>query len=153
MKKWVWWAWLVGPMVPVVILVAVAFALTPSHESRTMEYFEEHREILEELALLTLEQGSAEGIVPPSPWRGVELHRSGIHTVEFDMGGSGLGSSTTYWGVNYIPSDSTMVGFQGRRWDHWKEQGEGRLYYDPEGDNTCYVRKLDECWYYYEMKF
>ena len=153
MKKWVWWGWLVGPLVLVLVWVAAAFALQPSHESQTVKCFEEQREILEELAQLTLEQGSSEGIVPPSPWRGVEFHHSGIPTVEFDMGGFGFGSSTTYWGVNYIPSDNAMVGFQGRQWDYWKAQGEGRLYYDPEGDNTCYVRKLDDCWYYYEMSF
>ena len=150
MKKWIW---LLGPVALILVIVVGAFALRPSNESRTVKYFEEQREILEELAQLALEQGNAEGIVPPDPWRGVELYSRGIHTVEFDMGSFGFGSGTSYWGVNYVPSDSNMVGFQGQQWDYWKAQGEGRLYYDPEGDNTCYVRKLAPCWYYYEMKF
>ena len=148
MKRWKWAA-----AVLLVALLVLWFHSLPSREERTAAAFAEQREILEELAQLTLEQGSAEGIVPPDPWRGVELYSRGIHTVEFDMGSFGFGSGTTYWGVNYVPSDSNMVGFQGRQWDHWKAQGEGRLYYDPEGDNTCYVRKLAPCWYYYEMKF
>lgn len=142
--------WAAAPLA--LILVMAVFALWPDPESRTVEYFESHRVVLEELAGLALEQGNTDGIVPPSPWRGVELHQSGIPTVEFSMGGSGMGSSTSYWGVNYVPSDN-MVGFQGQQWDYWKPRGDGRLYYDPEGDNTCYVRKLDACWYYYEMRF
>ena len=143
--------WAVPPLA--LILVMACFVLVPDRESRTVKQFEAHREILEELAVLALEQGGAENIVPPAPWQSVALYNSGVTTVEFSMGGSGLGSSTSYWGVNYVPSNSRMVGFQGQQWDYWKEHKNGRLYYDPEGDNTCYVRKLDECWYYYEMKF
>ena len=93
------------------------------------------------------------GVVELSPGRIRLRTAGGVIAVEFCMGDAGLGSSTVYWGVNYVPSNSSFVGFQGQQWDYWKAQGEGRLYYDPEGDNTCYVRKLAECWYYYEMKF
>lgn len=145
------WKWALPPLL--LILLLACFALGPDRESRTVKQLEAHREILMELALLTLEQGDTGGITPPAPWQSVELYDSGVTTVEFSMGASGLGSSTAYWGVNYVPSDSGMVGFQGQQWDYWKEHKSGRLYYDPEGDNTCYVRKLDACWYYYEMKF
>ena len=140
-------------LVLVFLLPTLWFALRPGREEQTLRQFTRDREVLEELAQLTLEQGNSDGIVPPAPWQGVELYRSGVRTVEFSMGGSGLGSETSYWGVNYVPGDSTMVGFRGQQWDYWKAKGEGRLYYDPEGDNTCYVRKLAPCWYYYEMKF
>jgi len=143
--------WAVPPLA--LILVMACFILAPDRESRTVKQFETQREVLEELAVQVLEQGSAQSITPPAPWLSVKLYNSGVTTVEFYMGGAGLGSSTSYWGVNYVPSDSHMVGFQGQQWDYWKEHKNGRLYYDPEGDNTCYVRKLDACWYYYEMKF
>lgn len=136
----------------VFVVIAVLFALQPGRESRTTAQFEADRAVLEEMAKQVLVQGTARDMEVPAPWLGVELYANGIHTVEFAMGGSGLGSETTYWGVNYVPSDS-MVGFQGIRWDYWKQDGDGRMYYEPEGDNTCYVKKLDECWYYYEMNF
>lgn len=142
--------WMIPPLL--VIFVMAGLALRPDRESQTAAQFEAHREILEELAMLALEQGDADGITPPAPWRSVELYAKGIPNVEFDLGSGGFASQTVYWGVNYVPSDN-MVGYQGLQWDYWKAQGEGRLYYDPEGDNTCYVRKLDECWYYYEMSF
>jgi len=143
--------WMLPPLL--VILVMAGLALRPDRESRAAAQFETHREILEELALLALEQGTADDITPPAPWRSVELYAKGIPTVEFELGSGGFASQTGYWGVNYVPSNSSFVGFQGQQWDYWKEHKNGRLYYDPEGDNTCYVRKLAECWYYYEMKF
>lgn len=143
--------WAVPPLI--LILVMASFALRPDRESRTVQQFEAHRAVLEELAELALEQGSVEGIVPPAPWQDVEIHRGECPCVEFSLGSGGFASEMTYWGINYVPDDSNMVGFQGRRWDHWKEHKNGRLYYEPEGDNTCYVKKLDDCWYYYEMHF
>jgi len=143
--------WAVPPLV--LILVMVCFVLAPDRESRTVKQFETDRERLAQLAERVLDQGSAEGIIPPAPWQSAALYNSGVAAVEFSMGSCGLGSETYYWGVNYVPSDSHMVGFQGQQWDYWKEHKSGRLYYDPEGDNTCYVKKLDACWYYYEMEF
>lgn len=143
--------WAVPPLL--VIVLMAGFMLRPGREEQTTAQFVEDRAVLEELAQQVLENGSVQGIEVPGPWQGVELYDSGIHTVGFSMGASGLGSEMAYWGVNYVPSNSDMVGFQGRRWDYWKAHGDGRLYYEPEGDNTCYVKKLADCWYYYEMRF
>lgn len=134
------------------VLIAASFSPPPGREMRTIKQFETDRAALTQLAQQVLDTGNTEDILPPAPWTGVELFDSGVPAVEFSMGGSGVGSSTKYWGINYVPSDS-MVGFQGQRWDYWKQEGDGRLYYDPESDNTCYVKKLDNCWYYYEMSF
>ena len=123
-------------------------------QARVTVRFEADRPALEELARLALEQDSTEDLIPPNGWKGIELYgeHSGIRVVEFSFGGSGFGSSTAYWGVNYVPDDRPL-GFQGDAWDYWKAQGEGRLYYEPEGDNTCYVQRLAPCWYYYEARF
>ena len=40
------------------------------------------------------------------------------------MGGSGLGSSTTYWGIQYVPSGERL-GFQGSRLEGWISDGDG----------------------------
>ena len=143
-----------------VLLAAAAILLAGWHmgrespQDRVTARFEADRPALEKLALLALEQGNTEELTPPKDWKGIMLYGKYADTpvVEFSFGGSGLGSSTAYWGVNYVPNDRPL-GFQGDAWDYWKAQGEGRLYYEPEGDNTCYVQRLAPCWYYYEAHF
>lgn len=147
------WLGMLTFMISLVLVPILWLSLGPDWETKTTQQFTADRAELEAIALQVLEQGNTDGIPPPDGWSAVELYSKGITTVEFEKGGFGMGSETVYWGINYVPSDSTMVGFQGQQWDYWKARGEGRLYYDPEGDNTCYVRKLDVCWYYYEMKF
>ena len=140
--------WLLPPLLVVVPMAVLAFQ--PTREERTRELFARDRAVLEEIAQQVLNDETG---LPQKPWKSVTLYDSGVHTVEFALGAAGFASETVYWGVNYVPSDSHMVGFKGQQWDYWKAHKNGRLYYDPEGDNTCYVVHLDECWYYYEMKF
>ncbi|MCF2661452.1 hypothetical protein [Pseudoflavonifractor phocaeensis] len=152
MKKWTRRLW--------VLLAAFAILLAgwrlggENPQGRVTARFEADRSALEELALLSLKRGNTENIALPKGWQGISLYggNTDLKVVEFAFGGSGLGSSTAYWGVNYVPVDRPL-GFQGDAWDHWKVRGEGRLYYEPEGDNTCYVQRLAPCWYYYEARF
>ena len=140
--------WLLPPLAVIVLMMALAFQ--PTREEQARELFVRDRAALEEMAQQVLK---GETVLPPKPWKNVVLYDRSIRTVEFELGSAGFGSETSYWGINYVPSNSHMVGFQGQQWDYWKAHKNGRLYYDPEGDNTCYVVRLDECWYYYEMKF
>ena len=149
MKKWL----LILISIAPVALFTLALVLSPGPEERTAAKFQADRAELERAAQEILALGSAEGVEIPGGWIEAALYRNGVHTVEFELGSGGFASQTVYWGVNYVPSNSSFVGFQGQRWDDWKPQGDGRLYYDPEGDNTCYVKLLDEYWYYYEMRF
>ena len=68
------------------------------------------------------------------------------------QGGSGMGASTTYWGLQYVPSGERL-GFQGSRLESWAADGDGWRWEEPGGDNRCYIQELDEHWYYYEMEF
>ena len=140
-----------------VILLLVAGVLIwcagqSSHEAQAKAQFQADRIQMEEVALWILERGSAEGTQPPTGWRYVRYYTQKIPVVDFALGGSGFGSQTAYWGVQYVPDDKP-VGFQGEYWDYWKAKDGGRVYYDPEGDNRCYVKKLDTNWYYYEARF
>ena len=155
MKKWVWWAWLVGPLVLVLILVVTAFVLQPGREDRTVEQFEADRLVLEELAENALEQGSAADIEVPAKWLRVFMNRGECPSVEFQFRSSGFSSETTYWGVTYVPCDHTMYMkyFRDLGWETQEKTETGIVFFEPEGDNTCYVKKLDDCWYYYEMSF
>lgn len=123
-----------------------------SREERTTARFQADRLQLEELAKRVAACGSAVDVQPPKGWQSVQIYHGACTTVEFAFGARGIGSETIYWGVNYVPEDQP-VGFQGSRWDCWKERDGGRLYYDPEGDNQCYAKQLDTNWYYYEASF
>ena len=150
MKKWLW-AW---PLLACV-LIAACFAARPARENQTVKRFEADRATLEQLALQVLERGSASEIEAPDHWREVQLNRGECPSVEFSFGGSGLGSETTYWGVNYVPCDHTMYmkHFHDMGWETQEKTETVTVFFEPEGDNTCYVKKLDDCWYYYEMSF
>lgn len=70
--------------------------------------------------------------------------------VEFQMGGAGLGPSTSYWGVMF--SQGGPLGFQGVALNYAPDGG-GWLWEEPGGDNWSRVTPLAENWYLYEMHF
>lgn len=70
--------------------------------------------------------------------------------VEFQVGGAGLGSTTSYWGVMFCRSGP--LGFQGVSQDHVPD-GDGWLWEEPDGDNWSRIVPLEENWYLYEMRF
>ena len=84
--------------------------------------------------------------------RDVTLWDYGGTAVDFSMGSSGIGSSTTYWGIQYVPSGERL-GFQGSRLEGWISDRDGWRWEESGGDNRCYIQELDERWYYYEMSF
>ncbi|MBQ8323577.1 MAG: hypothetical protein IJY89_04580 [Clostridia bacterium] len=71
--------------------------------------------------------------------------------VDFSCGGKGMGGETAYCGFFYIPSDDPLDFFgkltpsgEGYLWVEW-EHG--------EGDNTVYLEKIFDCFYYYELTY
>ena len=86
---------------------------------------------------------------PPAGWTGADVYGEAVC---FDYGGLGIGSSTSYWGVAYAPSDRP-VGFQGLDMSEAVLAGDGWLWEEARGDNRCYVERLAPGWYYYEMRF
>lgn len=141
--------------VAVFILIAAMFGRQPGREERTIQQFETDRTVLEELAEHILEQGSAMEAEVPTPWQKVFLNQGECPSVEIQFRSSGFSSETMYWGVTYVPCGHTMYmkRFHDMCWETRENTETGILFFEPEGDNTCYVKKLDECWYYYEMKF
>jgi len=143
-------------LVPALLLAAVLlWGLTQqAPQERIVKKFAADFAGLENCAWLALEQGAGASVQPPEGWRSVTVYRGDAEgmTVDFFHSGSGFGSSSVYRGVVYVPDDIPL-GFQGQRTEYWKKQGEGRLYYEPESDNTCYVERLKPCWYYYEARF
>ena len=110
------------------------------------------KENFQNAAQQVLEQEDEAGV--PCPLGVTEVSYCSYHTpiVEFAFGGWGLGSETSYWGLNYVPSGQ-LVGYQGRCMECWRAEKEGTLFYEAEGDNTCYVEPLGDGWYYFEASF
>ena len=92
-----------------VFVVGVTFLRIPweaEQKSRVERQFHADLEELTQTAELVLAGQEAEA---PSGWRDVSRFDD---VVCFDYGGWGFGSSTRYWGVNYV-TDNRLVGFQG----------------------------------------
>lgn len=123
-----------------------------SAREKAQELFLDGRDSLRTAACQVLAQGDTENVLLPEGCRSVSLWTQGRTTVDFSLGGAGLGSNTVYYGITYVPDDMP-IGFQGARWEYWRSKGDGRLYYEPESDNTCYVERLAPMWYYYEARF
>ena len=135
-------------------LVSVLF-LCGGKQGRTAAAFAHSRLQFEQAAMQVLERGTTQGVECPKGVRSVQLWSGsdGMETtVEFLFGAGGWGSSTRYWGVNYVVND-VPVGFQDFHTEYWKKEGSGTRFYEAEGDNTCYVERLEKNWYYFDMKF
>lgn len=79
-----------------------------------------------------------------------KIYRYSDH-VDFIVTAFGLAPSTVYKGFYYSPSDS-LVGFQGA--NHiFTEYGDGWIYREDDGDNTEYLEKIADNWYWFEMYF
>ncbi len=73
--------------------------------------------------------------------------------VDIQCGGSGLGSSTHYYGIFYSKTDDICaVDLAGPR-DELVEDGNGYRYKQSEGDNEYYVEPLGNHYFYYEALF
>ena len=73
--------------------------------------------------------------------------------VEICCGGSGLGSSTNYYGIFYYEGENLCavdVDLMGGR---FVVSGDGYLYEEENGDNRFYVESLGNHFYYYEAHF
>lgn len=74
--------------------------------------FQQNRTDFDSAAAQAVEQGSGQGILRPFGVRDVTLWDYGGTAVDFSMGSSGIGPSTTYWGIQYVPSGERL-GFSG----------------------------------------
>ena len=124
----------------------------PKSREHAAALFQQNRSAFDFAAAQAVERGSGQGISRP-PWvQDVTFWDYEGTAVEFSMGGSGLGSSTTYWGIQYVPSGERL-GFQGSRLEGWISDRDCWRWEESGGDNRCYIQELDEHWYYYEMEF
>lgn len=72
--------------------------------------------------------------------------------IDFDCGGSGFGSATSYYGFYYASGDDKMTAI-------WcgggplSKDGDGYSWREAEGDNSYYTEEICENFYYYESTF
>ena len=74
--------------------------------------------------------------------------------IDFECGGSGLGSSTHYYGFFYSPDDD-LTAWNGGACPKGEllEDGKGFKWEQKDGDNKYYVEKIGDHFFYYEAHF
>ena len=73
--------------------------------------------------------------------------------VDFSCGGSGFGSQTNYWGFFYSETDNLLAVWCAITDGRSEKDGEGRIWYEPNSDNTYYVQHICSHFYYYYAHF
>lgn len=90
-----------------------------------------------------------------------ELYVLGVHDIDIIMGehvmvdffvtGFGLVPSSTYYGFYYSPEDLPLMHMD--EMAKLTEYEEGAWKWQGVGDNGGIVKKITDCWYYYEASF
>ena len=78
------------------------------------------------------------------------------NVLEFECGGRGFGSGTSYYGFYYSPDDSPYAPFGGSTFCKSEElimDGKGYSCKEEKGDNRYYTERIRENFYYYEAHF
>ena len=83
---------------------------------------------------------------------GVESVYDRTDYVDICCRGHGFGSSTSYFGIYYSPSDELCTRFGPAALDELQPEGSGWRYREP-GDNTFYVEPLGDHFFYYDEAF
>ena len=73
--------------------------------------------------------------------------------VDIECGGSGLGSSTHYYGIFFSLTDDLCAIDVAGPADELVEDGNGYRYRQQNGDNEYYVEPLGNHYFYYEAHF
>lgn len=82
--------------------------------------------------------------------KGIRYFPGELPIVEFETGGSGMVSCSTYYGFYYSPEDKP-VAFMGS--EEPLIQEEDGWMWKSEGDNHGHTSKITDKWYYYDASF
>lgn len=106
-----------------------------------------HAEEAEEVELPELQQLFDSGVIHCVTLRS--------YSVEYDVGGTGIASNTTYRELNYIPSDQIqdLFGYSDKIPLEFDKATGGYGGRKPNSDNTFYYFKIRENLYYTEASF
>ena len=132
------------------ILITVAFYFNPaSKRQRIFTMVESNLEPYTELAVQLLatpdnaKDTRLDGVKNISPCQPTQ--------VDFTCFYRGFGSQTSYQGF-YYSADDTPRGMGGTDLS-FRKQGKGLQWEEAGGDNTCYIEKIFNNWYYFEQSF
>ena len=85
---------------------------------------------------------------------GIQNVYVGDDYIDFSCGGSGMGSSTHYYGFFYSIDDNLTAWNSGAySEEELVKNGNGFLWKEKYGDNTYYVERIGEHFFYYEAHF
>lgn len=122
-----------------------------SEKGRILRFVREN----ESLLLSCIEQNDFSAIEKEALIREIRVRDEYI---DFSCGGDGFGPETTYWGF-YYSEQYNMTAIWGPlpAGQMFQKSGSGYLWkeswYDPKGDDSCYVERIGDTFYFYEMSF
>ena len=93
---------------------------------------------------------SASGVEVPGV-RDVHVRRGEHVVVDFFVTGYGIAPSGGYYGFYYSPEDLPLMALDGMA--KLKEYEPGAWTWQGNGDNDGVIKKITDCWYYYEATF
>ncbi len=142
-------------LVILIALAAVVFGivllhLTMSPAKTTLRYYRHSRAELEENLQAHFENGEA--LSAPGGVRVTEYRWDGHTIVEYMVTGRGLVPSSQYYGFFYSEDDvpacfqgveMPLVQISDGEWE-WREK---------HGDNRGRIRRIEQCWFYFEAAF
>ena len=132
-----------------IIATIIFFKIIMSPERRIRSFVKWNESKLEELSREILDN---EGALPngKKKYKGVEIEGliEGEHAiVRFYYTGTGLVPATTYYGFYYAPANVPVTSFNG---GVLIPEAENTWIWGGEGDNGGRIKKIKDCWYYYE---
>ena len=75
--------------------------------------------------------------------------------IDFDCGGKGVGSATSYYGFYYSEDNAINVkeNIEYPKGETLQQDGKGYSWNEPDGDNRFYVEKIIDGFFYYESHY
>lgn len=130
-------------------VIIIMHMITPDRKQHTIKKVEKNLEVYAKVAHQILESKTdtekitLKGIKDIAMWNDVQI--------DFTCNMGGFASATWYSGFYYSVDDVPRT-FQGYETQFQKYE-DGLKWQQPEGDNWCYVEKIYDHWYYFEMHF
>lgn len=120
-------------------------------ERRIFSMVERNREKYEVVVTQLLNGETTADAVDVSGVRDVDVIMGEHVIVDFFVTGFGLAPSSTYYGFYYSPEDLPLMYMDGMA--KFTEYETGAWKWQGIGDNDGIIKKIADCWYYYEASF
>lgn len=139
---------LLKPVIATIIIIIVLYifsCIKPFTHASVTRYVQKHQLELNSY----VEQVLKDRPIKQGTYNGWKVtYNFGTQQIDFSVGGFGLAPSSTYWGFYYTPDD-IPIGIDGSN-VLLSPDGNGWSWKEPNGDNSQYIEKICNNWYWYK---